>query len=1001
MQSLNNVLKNLNLFDGQKEYKSIAFSEDWSNIFSFEIAEKLQDVIQPDAVYHFNNEPFILFFDFTENEKDDRINKFHSQVWCFDKAPIVFAVYSKNIEIYNAFKYENNKKLKQIVLNYTQINEKFNFWELQSGKTWNWLLNTYKRDFDKKNRINQKLFESIKALRNKLTNSEVEQLSEKEANILILRLIFSRYLIDRGVDISTFIQGSSLEQKKQCFNDLIANKNLLNDFFTHLKERFNGNLFDKEINVHETSLQLVSNIFKGDFATSQLMLFDIYDFNIIPVETISGIYESIIDDEKRKKNSAVYTPSFLVDYILTETVDKHLDVNLVHCKTLDPACGSGIFLVQTFRRIAFYTQKQKGQLSAEELCAIVKDNLYGVDRDVSALNVAIFSLYIAILDFIKPIEITNIQLPNLLGENLFRNDFFNIEDTLFDEEELHPYNEQFRSIAFDFILGNPPWGSKKELKHDRFHLEYLKKYPNIVSDYEISQSFILRTRDFSVSTTKCALIVISSAFHSLWAKKFSKYFFENYKVNTIFDMSAVRQYVFDADAPAIIAFYQYDKKNKNTDNETIHIGVKYNYYLDKFKKLVIDSQEIKKVKQRNFLKYDWLLKATLYGNKSDMFFIERLNTTNTMSIEDYIYQYKNSIFVGGGIQKNQSIKAKRFVPYLEGLPAIENQEVLPLYTGLDGKKIFEKEDCIISNGRIKELFYGSRILLKARPKKETYVIASYVENNSVFNEKIFAISSTTNKKDLKYLWAIFNSNLFSYYQFLTSISWGIFMPEISQNEYLNFPYIEPENKKALELLVDKIFELHQEKNQVDKIKEDNLLISINKIINEIYEIDEIEADLIDYTLNISRYEFQKGKQHFIDRQVEISELEKYAQLFLDHFSNYYYEDECEFFNIEIHHNSHFTAMRFIIAEQPTKEKIKFIDNEEITYRLLFNNFSMEQLSNDVFVQKYVKGFEEDGFYIIKPNQYKYWHRAIAQNDINEFMSSLLKSNLKKQYNVVL
>ena len=478
-------------------------------------------------------------------------------------------------------------------------------------------------------------------------------------------------------------------------------------------------------------------------------------------------------------------------------------------------------------------------------------------------------------------------------------------------------------------------------------------------------------------------------------------FFENYKVNTIFDMSAVRQYVFDADAPAIIAFYQYDKKNKNTDNETIHIGVKYNYYLDKFKKLVIDSQEIKKVKQRNFLKYDWLLKATLYGNKSDMFFIERLNTTNTMSIEDYIYQYKNSIFVGGGIQKNQSIKAKRFVPYLEGLPAIENQEVLPLYTGLDGKKIFEKEDCIISNGRIKELFYGSRILLKARPKKETYVIASYVENNSVFNEKIFAISSTTNKKDLKYLWAIFNSNLFSYYQFLTSISWGIFMPEISQNEYLNFPYIEPENKKALELLVDKIFELHQEKNQVDKIKEDNLLISINKIINEIYEIDEIEADLIDYTLNISRYEFQKGKQHFIDRQVEISELEKYAQLFLDHFSNYYYEDECEFFNIEIHHNSHFTAMRFIIAEQPTKEKIKFIDNEEITYRLLFNNFSMEQLSNDVFVQKYVKGFEEDGFYIIKPNQYKYWHRAIAQNDINEFMSSLLKSNLKKQYNVVL
>ena len=999
MQSLNNVLKSLNLFDGQKEYKSIAFGKDWNNIFSFEIAEKLQEVIQPNAVYHFNNEPFILFFDFTKNEKDDRINKFHSQVWCFDKAPIVFAVYAKNIEIYNAFKYENNKKLKQIVLSNAQINEKFNFWELQSGKTWNWLLNTYKRDFDKKNRINQKLFESIKALRNKLTSSEVEQLSEKEANILILRLIFSRYLIDRGVDISTFIQGSSLEQKKQCFNDLIANKNLLNNFFTHLKERFNGNLFEKEINVHETSLRLISNIFKGDFATSQLMLFDIYDFNIIPVETISGIYESIIDDEKRKKNSAVYTPSFLVDYILAETVDKHLDVNLAHCKTLDPACGSGIFLVQTFRRIAFYTQKRKGQLSAEELCTIVKDNLYGVDRDISALNVAIFSLYIAILDFIKPIEITNIQLPNLLGENLFRNDFFNIEDTLFDEEELHPYNEQFRSIAFDFILGNPPWGSKKELKHDRFHLEYLKKYPNIVSDYEISQSFILRTRDFSIPTTKCALIVISSAFHSLWAKNFSKYFFENYKVNTIFDMSPVRQYVFDAEAPAIIAFYQYDKKNKNTDNETIHIGIKYNYYLDKFRKLVIDSQEIKKVKQRNFSKYDWLLKATLYGNNLDKDFIFRIKQY-PLSIKNYIKK-NEQIYFGDGIKRNDSAIEKQYFSYLEGKSFVELNEINQFYTSTKNKKILSKADTFLARGRKKEVFEGNKIIIKARTLDESYVVASFVENNCVFPEKALGITSINANIELKVLYAIFNSDLFTYCQFVTSSSWGTLLrPEVTQNEYLNFPYIEPEDKKQLIDVVNEFLNTCKEK-EFDKRKQDNLLKSINKIINEIYEIDEIEADLIDYALNISRYEFQKGKQHFIDRQVEISELEKYAQLFLDHFSNYYYEDEGEFFNIEIHHNSHFTAMRFIIAEQPTKEKIKFIDNEEITYRLLFNNFSMEQLSNDVFVQKYVKGFEEDGFYIIKPNQCKYWHRAIAQNDINEFMSSLLKSNLKKQYNVVL
>ncbi len=1000
MQPLNALLRKLNLFDEQKGYQSIALIQDFDTTFSFDIAEKLKETIKPDAVYHFNNQPFILFFDFSSDKQDARIKEFHSKVWCFDKAPIVFAIYDTNIEIYNAFKYGQDKKLKQIILNDKTISDKFSYWELQSGNTWAWLLENYKNDFEKKNRVNQKLFESIKALRAKLTDdNNIQPILEKDANVLVLRLIFSRYLVDRGVDIDNFIDGNSLEQKKQNFNELIANKNQLTNFFAHLKERFNGNLFEKPIELHNDNLRLISNIFKGDFATKQLSLFDVYDFNIIPVETISGIYESIIDEKKQKENSAIYTPSFLVDYILNETVEKELKGNTKTCITLDPACGSGIFLVQTFRKIAFHRKQQNGNLAPNDLCEIVKNNLYGIDRDINALNVAIFSLYVAILDFIKPIEITNIQLPKLLGENLFRNDFFNVEDTFFDEEpEFHKYNERFRDIQFDFILGNPPWGSKNNSNYDRFHLDYLKKNKNIVSNFEISQSFILRTREFCTPNTSCALIVISSAFHSLWAKNFSKYFFSNYKVNSIFDMSPVRHFVFNADAPAIIAFYQYNKNDNTINNVLTHISLKYNYYLDNFKKLVIDSNEIKRVKQRKFIQNHSKLKTYLYGSNSDEFFINRLNSIN-FSIAQHIEQSSNTIFVGGGIQKNQSKRSKNYVSFLEGLPAIENKEVMPLYTALNDKKIFTKDDCIISNGRIKELFYGSRILLKARPKNETYIIASYIENNSVFNEKIFAISSITQKEDLKYFWAILNSNLFSYYQFLSSISWGIFMPEINQQEYLSFPYLEPKDKQELISLVDEFLNTCRE-NEVDIEKQSKLLNSINKTINETYGVDEVEKDLIDYGLNISRYEFQKGKQHFINRQVQQTDLEDYAKLFLDHFSNYYYEEEGEYFNIEIHFSAYCTAMKFNISEVSVSNKISFIHSSDALYGVLFNNLSISEVSSDIFIQKCIKGFEEDGFYIIKPNQYKYWHRATAHNDISEFMNAMLKSDLKKQIEII-
>ena len=155
-------------------------------------------------------------------------------------------------------------------------------------------------------------------------------------------------------------QKTTLEGKKQYFNVLIANKVQLNEFFLYLEERFNGNLFDTQHDpeLDQTHLDDLSHIFASH--RKQLFLFDVFDFSIIPVEVISGIYESVIDPEKRKQNSAIYTPSFLVDYIFSETVDKFLNSHNRECKILDPACGSGIFLVHAYRRIVEQNRDKDG-----------------------------------------------------------------------------------------------------------------------------------------------------------------------------------------------------------------------------------------------------------------------------------------------------------------------------------------------------------------------------------------------------------------------------------------------------------------------------------------------------------------------------------------------------------------------------------------------------------------------------------------------------------------
>ena len=102
--------------------------------------------------------------------------------------------------------------------------------------------------------------------------------------------------------------------------------------------------------------------FKSKY-TVQRSLFDLYDFEIIPVELISSIYENFIGNikeneklnlSKQKDIKAYYTPSYLVDYVLSQTVTPFLENKTkkdTDCKVLDPACGSGIFLVETIRKI--------------------------------------------------------------------------------------------------------------------------------------------------------------------------------------------------------------------------------------------------------------------------------------------------------------------------------------------------------------------------------------------------------------------------------------------------------------------------------------------------------------------------------------------------------------------------------------------------------------------------------------------------------------------------
>ncbi len=321
-----------------------------------------------------------------------------------------------------------------------------------------------------------------------------------------------------------------------------------------------------------------------------------------------------------------------------------------------------------------------------------------------------------------------------------------------------------------------------------------------------------------------------------------------------------------------------------------------------------------------------------------------------------------------------------------------------------GKKLKEN-DVLLQSGRREVLFRGKQILIKAQTENESEIVVSLTESPYVFKHDVFGVSSVKEEDSIVFLYSIFIAQFYTYFQFMTSGSWGVATrPAIRLEEFLAFPYINQSKEKTEEfvILVNQFLQPFKDHYKNFNLGEPeankNVLKKINDSINELYGVKDYEKDLIDYVLDVSRYQFQESKQQKFTRAIhtDLVFLEKYADVFINEFSKIYQD---EYLQIEVYPLEHFIAMNFVFhKEQPENGKniIFPTDKKDETSILkrLANNLSIslitnsEDLSKNLFIQKDIKGFEVNSFYIIKPNEYKCWHRAMAWYDVAEFKEAI-------------
>ncbi len=533
---------------------------------------------QPTAVYvqRFADSrsavPQVYLYDQTQAAFDpDHFAALHKRLWNFGQVPMFFVFSRDQVRIFNCFQPAFDQEGRPIskaleTLKLTAETQKelakrraFSAREFDYGTFWD--RTEYAKKFDRNKGAYVQLLRQLKATRRHFLQRNL--LPDPLAKRLLVLSILIKYLEDRKDDAGRSIFDYTpryfgrFAEGAESYADVLRTKGACVDLFADLSQHFNGAFFTLD----ETEKQILCQIDLNEFADlfvegkmqgNQYAFWRLYSFEDLPVELISNIYEEFLDDDlsKKKELGIVYTPPYLVNLLIDECMP--VDEPKEAYKVLDPACGSGVFLVAAYRRlIAWWRQgrdwKKPGQADVAALKALLRDNIFGVDKEPEAVKLAMFSLTLALCDELTPKAIwEELRFDDLKEQNLFAEDFF----------KLLRHNRIDRD--FDLVIGNPPFTSKLNTKDAEAIEEERQRVRPAVPDKQLALLFLDQAPQVAKAGGQVCLIVKGGPLlYNLQAQKFRSHFFDSLEIQQIFDFTALSSVLFSgANVETAAIFYR-------------------------------------------------------------------------------------------------------------------------------------------------------------------------------------------------------------------------------------------------------------------------------------------------------------------------------------------------------------------------------------------------------------------------------------------------------------
>jgi SAM-dependent methyltransferase len=865
--------------------------------------------------------------------------------------------------------------------------------------------------------VDRCLIENLKYTARRLTATGSWSLSR--AHALLGRALFISFLQQRQ-----FIKPDYYPDGTKTLLDILRRPHidevkrlLYREFFQRLKCEFNGTMFDADLaaeerHIRKVHLDILNDFLSGhDMQSGQMTLdFWAYDFRFIPVETISAIYEQFMKDgdlKKKREEGAYYTPRHLAETTLHVALDGRYGT-AEGCKVLDPACGSGIFLVAMFNLFAEIwrqgNQNSRKQTKAQALLGILQQRIKGVDVNPDACRIATFSLYLALFEKLQPMDIEEFKekvrqgpfLPLLLWTVdepietpvIFQRDF--LKDSL-------PLGTDF-----DFVIGNPPWESR--------------------GDKQIALRFARRSPEFLRNGGIGCLLLPSTIMVNRYGTLDGAWF-SSVTVEKIVQLADFRRVLFEAKHPCFII--RFIKAPPTMEHLVIYETPKLNRFDTRSGVFVIEPDDQKFVSQHDILEASlkdssqtmgclqaiWSRK--FWGTPRDETFLKRLDFYPRLS--DYVGEEKKW---GGGVGfqpfypgvspgVRKPIKpwklADTYIPNDNHFPrfALKECDITTLKIGLEASIIYRQGKAIpaaldgLRRKPADTVFQGPMALFS-----NGFTKFAFCRDRVLFQDSLRSITGPDDDANLlRFLTAVLDSQLIKYHAFHSGSSNGIERDKLHLYESLNLPFVMPEDELAHEEADEIVREAAGIIKRVERTAQTQKAESIHSawealqpLVEKYFGVTDDERILIDDTLTISKPSIHRSS---LDGDIpslafpEFRDRKRYADTLCDVLNRRARKQGIKI-SAEAMASKELGLIFLTVLFSDARKRYEEVGGNLELWKALDGVDNAAKRQNGSF--SYLRGFryfELDRLHLLKPATMRNWCRTAALNDADAIFEHLV------------